>query len=69
MSSPITFSGFNSIDFNRILTAVMSQESQPLTDLQTRQSTLDGQNSAFGTLAALSTLGTAADNLKAIKSL
>jgi len=65
VGSPITFSGFNNIDFNTILNAVMSQESQPLTALQTRQSTLKAQNSAFGTLIGkLSTLGTAADALK-----
>ena len=37
MSSPITFSGFNNIDFNSVLNALMTQASQPLTALQTRQ--------------------------------
>lgn len=70
MGSPITFSGFNNIDFNMILNAVMQQESQPLTALQNQQSTLQAQNSAFGTLVGkLSALGTAADALKDSKSL
>lgn len=70
MSSPITFSGFNSIDFNQILNLVMQQESQPLTALQTQQSTLNSQNSLFSTLAGkLSTLGSAANNLKDLKSM
>ena len=37
MGSPITLSGFNSIDFNVVLNAVMQQESQPLKALQQRQ--------------------------------
>ena len=62
MGSPITFSGFNAIDWNQILNAVMTQESQPMTALQTQQSTLQAQNSAVGSLLCkLRTLGTAAD--------
>jgi len=70
VGSPITFSGFNSIDFNQILNAVMTQESQPLNALQTQQTALKAQNSIFGTLAGkLSTLGNAADALKDASSL
>ena len=70
MSTPITFSGFNSIDFNQILNAVMTQESQPMVALQTQQSTIKAQNSAFGTLVGkLTTLGTAANALKDANSL
>ena len=70
MASSVTFSGFNSIDFSYILNAVMAQERQPLTALETRKSTLQTQNSAFGTLAGkLSTLGSAADKLKELGSL
>ena len=50
MGSPITFSGFNSIDFNQILNAVMAQERTPLTRLETQKKTLESQNSAFATL-------------------
>lgn len=50
MGSPITFSGFNSIDWNQVLNAVMAQESQPVTTLQTQKSTLETQKTAFGTL-------------------
>jgi flagellar hook-associated protein 2 len=70
VSSPITFSGFNSIDFNTILNAVMTQERQPLDALQTQANTLQAQNSIFATLAGkLTTLGNAADSLKDAKSL
>ena len=47
----ITFSGFNNIDFNQVVTAIIAQERQPLTTLETQQSTLETQNTAFGTLA------------------
>ena len=47
MGSPITLSGFNSIDFNLILTSIMTQESQPLTALQSRQSALKSRASTF----------------------
>jgi flagellar hook-associated protein 2 len=61
VGSPITFSGFNSIDFNMILNAVMAQERVPLTNLETKKKTLETQNTHFGTLAGkLSTLESAA---------
>jgi flagellar hook-associated protein 2 len=70
VSSGITFSGFNSIDFNTILNAVMTQERQPMDALQTQADTLQAKNSIFSTLAGkLTTLGTAADALKEVKSL
>ena len=43
MGSTITFSGFNDIDFNTVLNALMDQASQPLTALQTQQSALQSQ--------------------------
>ena len=64
MSSPITFSGFNNIDFNTVLTALMNQYSQPLTALQTQQSNVQAQSTTYGTLASqLSTLNDAATAL------
>ncbi|NOT44624.1 MAG: flagellar filament capping protein FliD [Acidobacteria bacterium] len=51
MGSPITFSGFNQIDFNLILNAVMEQEQAPLRSLETQKKTYETQNAAFGTLA------------------
>jgi flagellar hook-associated protein 2 len=70
VANTVTFSGFNSIDFNYILNAVMAQERQPLTALETRKTTLQTQNSAFGSLAGkLTALGTAADKLKELDSL
>jgi flagellar hook-associated protein 2 len=70
MGSPITFSGFNQIDFNQILNAVMGQERAPLTRLETQKKTLETTNSAFGTLVGkLSTLETAVENLKQEDSL
>lgn len=70
MGSPITFSGFNSIDFNQILNAVMQQERVPYNRLQTQKTTLETQNSQFGTLAGkLTTFETAVDALKVQDSL
>ena len=70
MGSPITFSGFNSIDFNQILNAVMTQERTPLTRLETQKTTLEAQKTAFGTLATrLAALESAAEALKAKDSL
>lgn len=64
MGSPITFSGFNQIDFNMILEAVMAQERQPLTALQTQKSTLETQSSSFATfLGRLSTFQSAVGDL------
>lgn len=60
MGSPITFSGFNQVDFNLVLNAIMTQESQPLTALQTRQKALQSTDTAYGQLATrLSTLQSA----------
>ena len=70
MGSPITFSGFNSIDFNMILNAVMAQERTPLTRLETQRDTLETQNSQFATLAGkLASLKTSVENLKKNESL
>ena len=64
MSSPITFSGFNEIDFNLVLNAVMAQASQPLTALQSRQSALQSQITTFDALASrVQALRSAADQL------
>lgn len=64
MGSGITFSGFNGIDFNVVLTAIMQQESQPLTSLQSRQSALRSQVSSLTTLQSkLSALESAATAL------
>lgn len=51
MSSPITFSGFNSIDFNVVLSAIMQQESQPLVALQSQQTALKSRVTNLETLA------------------
>ena len=52
MSSGITFSGFNDIDFGVVLNAIMTQESVPLTNLQKKQTTLKSQVTNLGTLSA-----------------
>jgi flagellar hook-associated protein 2 len=52
VGSPVTLSGFNSIDFNLILTSIMTQESQPLTALQSRQSALKSRASTFDQLTS-----------------
>lgn len=70
MGSPVSFSGFNKIDFNMILDAVMAQERQPINRLETQKKTLETQNTAFATLAGkMSTLGTAVDALRETDSL
>ena len=64
MSSPITFSGFNNIDFNSVLEALSAQERQPVVQLETQQAQLEKQRTAFGTLATrLSAVEAAAANL------
>jgi flagellar hook-associated protein 2 len=61
MSSPITLSNFNNIDFSVILNAVMAQASQPLNALQAKQTSLASENSAYSALASrLGSLETAA---------
>jgi flagellar hook-associated protein 2 len=60
----VTFSGFNNIDFSAVVDAIMQQESQPLTALQTQKSDLDTQKTAFGTLATkLSAVQSAVESL------
>jgi flagellar hook-associated protein 2 len=64
VSTPITFSGFNQIDFNQVLTALMAQASVPLTSLQTRQKALETQITRFDTLASrVSSLRSASGDL------
>ena len=61
----ITFSGFNNIDFNMVVTAIMAQERQPLTTLETQKTAYETQKTAFGTLATkLSAIQSAVDALK-----
>ena len=70
MGSPITFSGFNQIDFNQILQAVMQQERAPLTRLENQKKTLETQNTAFSTLAGkLSSLESSIESLAKDNSL
>jgi flagellar hook-associated protein 2 len=65
MSSPITLSGFNNIDFSSIVTALMQIERQPVTQLQQQQSALNGQKNFFGEFASkLASLESAIGNLK-----
>jgi flagellar hook-associated protein 2 len=52
VGSPVTLSGFNSIDFSLILNSIMTQESQPLTALQSRQSALQTRASTFDQLTS-----------------
>ena len=50
MSSPITFSGFNNIDFNMILNGIMQQASLPMVVMQNRQTALRSQVTSFDLL-------------------
>ncbi|MGE3840677.1 MAG: flagellar filament capping protein FliD [Vicinamibacterales bacterium] len=64
MGSPITLSGYNQIDFSVILNAIMQQERQPVTALETQQKSLEGQKSAFTALVSkLSTLQSAVESV------
>lgn len=66
MSSPVTLSGFNQIDFNQILNIVMQQERLPVTQLESQKKALEAQKSAFSTLASkLAALESAAEALRA----
>jgi flagellar hook-associated protein 2 len=70
MSSPISFSGFNGVDFSLILNSIMTQESAPLTALQARQTAVATRIANFATLATkTSALETAADALSSASSL
>jgi flagellar hook-associated protein 2 len=70
MATPITFSGFNQIDFNVILNAVMEQESRPLQALQAQQKALQATDSSYGQLASkLDALRTATTALSRSSSL
>ncbi|HEX5213980.1 MAG TPA: flagellar filament capping protein FliD [Vicinamibacterales bacterium] len=60
----VTFSGFNSIDFNQVVSAIIEQERQPLRTLETQKTTLQTQNTAFGNLAGrLTAIQSAIDTL------
>jgi len=64
MGSPITFSGFNNIDFSSILEAMMTAERVPMTTLQTQKTTLNTQGTAYTTLASkLGAVQTALESL------
>jgi flagellar capping protein FliD len=52
VSTPITFSGFNNIDFNVVLQGLMQQASQPLNVLQSRQKALETQVTRFDALTS-----------------
>src|SRR5215204_5022787 len=52
MSSPITLSGFNNIDFSQVLTALMAQERIPVTQLTTQQTALNNQKTFFSQFAS-----------------
>jgi flagellar hook-associated protein 2 len=72
VSTGITFSGFNQIDFNVILTSIMQQESQPLVNLQSRQTSLQSRITNFSTLStrmsAMQTAATALSTASGISS-
>ncbi len=49
----VTLSGFNGIDFNTIISAIMQSESQPLQALQDEQTAVQNKDSAFISLGAI----------------
>ena len=67
MGSPITFSGFNNIDFNTVLEALAAQDRLPVRQLESQQAELQKQRAAFGTLATrLGAVESAARDLASI---
>jgi flagellar hook-associated protein 2 len=52
MSSPITLSGFNNIDFSQVLNALMAQERIPVTQLTQQQTALNNQKTFFTTFTS-----------------
>lgn len=75
MGSGITFSGFNDVDFNVILNAIMLQESQPLraleaqqTALKSRVTTLNLLNNRVSALQSAATALTGAGALAAVQA-
>ena len=66
MSSPITLSGFNNIDFSSVLNALMAQERIPVTQLTTQQTALTNQKTFFTQFASkLASLESAVQSLTA----
>jgi flagellar hook-associated protein 2 len=66
MSSPITLSGFNNIDFNSVLNALMAQERIPVTQLTSQRTALTNQKTFFSQYAGkLASLDSAVDALTA----
>jgi flagellar hook-associated protein 2 len=66
----ITMTGYNNIDWNAVLTAVMSQEKQPLVQMQTKYTNLQVKQENFATLATkLSALESKADDLRFVTTL
>ncbi|HLB45001.1 MAG TPA: flagellar filament capping protein FliD [Candidatus Limnocylindrales bacterium] len=64
MSSSVTLSGFNNIDFGSIVSAILTQERRPEIALQQRQLLLKSQSTNLSTLATkLAALDTAATAL------
>jgi flagellar hook-associated protein 2 len=64
VSTPITFSGFNDIDFNLVVNSLMAQASLPLNTLQSRQKSLQSQVTGFDKLSThVEALRSAADAL------
>ncbi len=64
MSSPITLSGFNGIDFQSIIKIIIQSEHQPIDDLTTQKSTMQTKLTTYGALSSsLYSLKTAFDGL------
>lgn len=64
MGSPVTFSGFNNVDFGTVLNALMKQAAIPLNQLQAKHTALKTQQTNFDTLSSkLSAIGSAAQAL------
>jgi flagellar hook-associated protein 2 len=66
----ITMSGFNNIDWGVVLEAVMKQESQPLSNMQSQRQSLSSRSTAYGILASwVSSLESKVSDLASASSL
>ncbi len=69
MSSPITLSGFNNIDFQSVINIMMQQAKQPLNALQTQLSAAQNKLTAYDTFdTQLSSVQSAFDDLQSDSS-
>lgn len=67
MSSPITLSGFNNIDFNLIVDAILQQERAPIQTLESSRDSQQAKRTAYGTVESrLASIESASNALSSV---